>query len=451
MDKNDKNDNENTEGYDLDDIPGDDGENTDESDDVAKILQNSETLKSNDGENNEDKTESADSIDSETITSEDAALSQFADGEVGDGEKGEISEETEESEEEKKKKKKSKFITKVSIISAACVIIIAAAVFASFQIVGYLKSSAAVINFNGRNISVDDFDVFLLYNQGAQDPKTSAQDMLTQYLVLEKAAKDRNITLTADEEAKATSDAADLQSQIASYFPNAKNISLNFLKEITSTQYLYPKLLEAVATENGYAFNDADFQTALTNYIATGKQQYLQMDFKYIVTDSSDTTAEAKKAIEDGTMAIDDAIKKYSTYYDAASGIQTIALADITFLSTDDLNNLMSLSSGQVSNVIDLGDSGSGTHSYAVFIADNVTVPTPDQIASDYKTTYESGKKSDIFQTEFTKWQADAKVKVNQKVMDGIDLNALYATPTSTTGVASDSTDTSADVTVATT
>ncbi|MCL2773210.1 MAG: hypothetical protein FWD71_07645 [Oscillospiraceae bacterium] len=439
MDSNDNNENrnnidesENTEEYSLDNKFGEDG---DESEDVNEILQKSETLRgsdsddgdnSNDNDNDEDSQEKTESEES----SEDEVMSQFTDD---GGEKSEENpEDLEISEEDKKKKKKSKFIMKISIISAACVVIIAAAIIATFVYPDFYDNyfnNNYVLKFEGRNISVDDYQIFLLYNQQASDPKSSATDMLEQYLVLEKAAKDRNITLTSDEETQAKSDASDLQSQINSYFPNVKNISLDFLQEISSIQYLYTKLLDQVATENGYTFNDADFQTALTDYIANGKQDYLQMDFKYIVTNSADTTAEAKKAIEDGTMAVDDAIKQYciSPYYDAASGIQTIALADITFLSADDLNSLMNLEAGQVSNVISLSST-----EYLIFIADSVYRPTQDEISTSYKPTYENGKKSDIFQTQFTQWQAADKVKLNQKVIDNIDLNALYGTQSST-------------------
>ncbi|MCL2771922.1 MAG: hypothetical protein FWD71_01115 [Oscillospiraceae bacterium] len=282
-----------------------------------------------------------------------------------------------------------------------------------------------VLTFDGRNISTADFNIFLLVNQGESDPKVSAVDMLEQYLVLEKAAKDRNITLTADELKQAKADALDLQSAINEYFPNVKNISIDFLQEIASVNYLYAKLLDAVAIEQGYTFDEKDFQTALADYIANGKQDYLQMDFKYIVTDSADTTAEAKKAIENGTLSADNAIKQYSTYYDEASGIQTINLADITFLSAEDLNNLMSLESGGVSNVIDLGDG-----EYVIFIADSVYTPTQDEIAASFKAMYENSKKSDIFNAEFTKWQADAQphIKVNQSNLDNIDLTTLYGT-----------------------
>ena len=435
--KNNIDEGENTEENSLDNILNEDGDGSEnENENIAEILKKSETLKSSDSNNtdsdnendeNQDDREKTESIDSEeAITSaeaaEDEVVSQFADEGV---------EESPEEAEKKKNQKKVKFIKRVSIISAICAVVIAAGIFAFIQINKYIGSY--VISFDGRNISVDDFNFFLIYNGGATDPKSSAQDMLEQYLVLEKAAKERNLTLTADEANEANTTAASLKSQIDSNYPQAGGISLNFLEEIVGTGYYVNKLVDAVAAEKGYTFDDADFQTALTDYIANGKQQYLQMNFKYIVAGSTDTAAEAKKAIEDKTMAVDDAIKKYSTYYDATSGIQTIPIADITFLSAADLNNLMNLEAGQVSDVIKLSDT-----EYVVFIADSVYRPTQDEISASYKTTYENGKKSDIFQAEFTKWQADAKIKVNQKVLDGINLDALLKTPadTSNTGTA---------------
>ena len=426
---------ENQEEYSVDSILGDNG---DESEDITEALKRAETLRdpdmrdnadTNDRNNRESAENSGNSEFFETDNLDnlnnsddlldpdlDKALSQFADGD-DDAQKNE---EEKKKDDEDKKRKKSKKIKMISLISAICLVVIAAGIFAFFQINNYTNSY--IMSFEGKKIKTEDFKFFLIYFAGESDVKTPAIDLLTETLIFEREEKARNITLTADELTSVKATASDWKSQIDAQYTMQK-ISIAFLEEILTASNLYTKLADQIAIEKNYTFDEADFAAQLEDYKQNGKQDYISMDFKYIITETAEAAEEARNALTGGVSA-DDAIKQYSVAYDEESGygLDTIALDEMGFLSPEEVDDLTALKVDGISNVISLDET---TH--VVFITENVYIPTEDEIAESFRSLYDNSKKNEIFAGEIGKWkeEAQSKIKINQKVLDGIDVDAL--------------------------
>lgn len=458
--KNAENEHENE--YSLENILGDDG---DESEDITEILKRSETLrdpdvisdsvKENDGEQTRERRESEagelneaeladlneldeldDFLDEKPEKDADIdidpeldnALSDFTD----DGKKTDDT--TIESEEETKlkKQKKLKLIKRVSLISAICVILIAGGFMAWIQINRYTNSYA--LTFYDRKISMNDFQYFLLIsNDGYSDPVDSAFNQILLYLTIDKAAKERNIDLTDEELAEVKAGSAQMKEQIDMYYPNASKISIGFIEEMIGIEYVYDKLIEKVLDDLGYTFNESDFAVALADYIENGKTDYMQVEFKYIITELRDSAEEAKRLIDSGDLSPEDAIKQYSVAYqvDEAGeeyGFDTLPLNAMLSngIPSQDVENMIYLEVGETSHVISLTE-----EMHVLFIPDSVYRPSEAEITENYKPMYEDETKYYMFMGERDKWMTEFEVnmKRNEKALANFDLNALFETP----------------------
>ena len=297
-------------------------------------------------------------------------------------------------------------VKKVSIVCTAVILVLGLGLFAFLQLTK--PDTEYIMRFDRQKISVEDFKfvmVLNLLNQTAYDKK-SAIDGLTDFLILDKAAKDRKIELTDDEKNYVKSSADSLKGYLESNNVSLPKISDERIEELVSVDMLYYKLLESVAEEKGFAVDETDLAAEFAKFNASDKL------LKYIVTNTEEEAQSAREALG-STLSVDDAIKHYSIAYES-NGTEPVLLSQLG-LDEDKQKAIMALKASEFSDVISLGEI------YAVFIA------VPEQEAKErFRSQYANGKKYQLFNTEYELWKSEAKVAINQKLFDEFDERAFF-------------------------
>ena len=311
----------------------------------------------------------------------------------------------------KEKKEKLKQVQKIAVICAAVIVVAAAGLFAFFQ---FAKAgNSYIVKFDNKNISVEEFKFFMLLNalnQTASD-KQSAYNGLMDFLVMNKAAKDKNVELTEEDKEYIKSNAEYIKNYLESNNIALPKISDERLEEIVgvSVSGVVPyKLLDIVAQEAGYTVDEGKITEEFNAYQSEDKL------LKYIITETPEAGEVAREALISGVSA-DEAVMSYSTYY-LMYGIETLNASALGF-DAENYDKIMALAPLEFSEVIDLGGI------YGVFIA--VTYEeTRDAFRNDY--TYK--QKNQLFLREYEFWKSEAKEQRNEKVFENFDEEEFFNT-----------------------
>ena len=198
---------------------------------------------------------------------------------------------------------KLKSVRKVSFICVLAVLLIAGGLFAFWQI--DKASSNYIMTFDGKKISIEDFKLYLLFNQEGFDPKTTALDALTDFLVYEKAAKEKNLVLS---EAEKNDTKAYIEQLIQNGAPFDKlNISNERLVDIINADYIRYQLWTQFLDEYTGTLDAAAIASETEKYRKSSRV------VRYILTDKREEGEEARAALSSGLSA-EEAVDKYAGY-----------------------------------------------------------------------------------------------------------------------------------------
>ncbi|MCL1794353.1 MAG: hypothetical protein FWG34_10835 [Oscillospiraceae bacterium] len=311
----------------------------------------------------------------------------------------------------KEKKEKFKSAKKISIVCVAVAVVILAGLFVFMQI--NKAGNDYIMKFDGKKISVEEFKFFMLLNVLNQTSyeKQAAYDGLLNFLVLNKAAKEKNVVLSDEESDYVKSNAEYIKTYLEANNITIPDISDERLEEIIAASVsgaIYYKLLGIVALDAGYAVDENDFGAKFDAYLASNKL------LKYIITQTEEDGEEAREALVSG-LAADEAVKQYSTYYEMY-GIETLNLSDLGF-DEENYKNVMALKELEFSEVIDLGGV------FAVFIA-----ATYEETRNTFREQYIYDQQNQLFDSEYEFWKSEAKESMNEKVFENFDVDEFFET-----------------------
>lgn len=457
--------NENQE-HDLDSILGDD---LDESDEIAEMLRNSETLRTAQPDKSENTNaapdldafldeQTEDSSDSSLDPELDDALSKFVDD--GGGENSGENEEDLKKKQEEEKSAKIRKIKKVSLISVLAVFVIAAGLVTFFMVDRFTNSYVLTYETQidgkkqSQKIDVNDFKFIMGEYSDSEDPASDAMELLKTILAIEKAASDRNLTLSAEETSNMKTDAAGWKEEVDTQTPHLSDVTrIEFVERYVTAIYLYQKLAEGILDETGWVLDEEDYALGLADFKENSKADYIEAEYKFITPETEEQAINAKAAIESGEMSVEEAFKTYyynTDYYVSSMygfeslesflsesgfetidtfldqyGYDTVALYDLYQFKTEDINHLAALAVGEVSNVIEYYEG-----MFSLFVLESINIPTDEETDEIFMKVYRNSQIQNIFTPEFDKWREEfvSGVKVNQKAVDNIDINEILGT-----------------------
>ena len=307
------------------------------------------------------------------------------------------------------KAKKFKFFKNIAIICVAAVLVIGGGIFAFLQINKY--NSSYIMTFENKKISVEEFKLFLLFNQNSENPKESAVAGLKEFLILAKAAEDKKIELSEEDLNNAKSQADNIKQSLNYYGIPVPDISDERLAEIMSIDGFYYKLFDKVAEEANFTVDETAFAAEFESYRQSDKL------LKYVIVESEEQMASVKDIITSGSMPVDEIIMQYSVDYSPEDGISKFKLSQLYQMgfTEEELGDIMSMKESDISNTIDLGGA------FVVFI-----VAPMKEAEDDYRAEYAHYKKQLLFETEYSFWEKEYKIKINDKVFDKFDAEEYF-------------------------
>lgn len=304
-------------------------------------------------------------------------------------------------------------IMRRTIISLFFLAVIGAGIYG----INYLdkQSKSYIMTFDGEKISVEDYNYFryilTMYQSedSTTDTKSAALDELTNYLVINKAAKDKGIVLTA-EEIESTAVNLEIYKSIMSSgnIPNlpAPNISDEHMKELMAAGTLYDKVRTELTKD--YVIDEAAFKTYYDEYLATNKYSEIDAKIKFVITGTKEIGEQAREKLVAGTN-IDDVIKEFSLYYDDQYDITSTDLKEFNF-KEEILDQIVVLKPTEYTDVIDLIDGG-----FLIAYMDEINTLTKEEVEAAQREEFTANAKNEIFNTEFTKYKDAAAAVTNEK------------------------------------
>ena len=401
--------------YDLDTLLGD---ALDESEEIAEMLKNSETLSSK-------------PIDPGN------SLDDFVEGDEETENAGENSETEEELKITSEKLDKIRKIKIVSFVSALTVFVLAAGAVAFYMVNNYFFNH--VLSYEAQRVGADDFTLLMLMSGGSfADPAAGALHTVLETFTFEQLAEDYGAELSAEERQQTADMALDMKNNFTEEYPDIKNVTLEFIERLYSSYYLAYGVIDIIA--GTLDLNAAEYAEAFDDYKENSKAEYIDAGFEYIVTETLQQAREAEAALENGELTFEEVLIEYhfTDYFAASYGFESLdefleaydyTLDDLAAdgtgivnldqleLSPENIEKLIALEIGE-SEIIELAED-----TYVLLILDYIYIPDDEEL----KERYATDKAFDIFETDYARvyGEIEAAVKINQRVLDGIDIDSL--------------------------
>ena len=311
----------------------------------------------------------------------------------------------------KRKRKQQKQATKLAI-AGVCVLAIA--------IIGYigwdLWSRTYVMTFEGQRISTADMRDFMTAGAEGVDPRAQALEGLTQFLLINQAAHQNNIALTAEDWAGIEANITQMREMYEAFGMDMPDISDERMTELMSMEILSERLMDIYTAD--FEIDEADFEEALIQYLTFNRADHVDMNFRYHISDSM---IAARIAQDDlfavGPDGFDEIIIRdmaLVTGQDEADiEVPTITLAElrqVADISFTAVNDIISLEAGQLSDPIQLDE-----NTYMVLIVDFVNIPADEEIEEIFLEQYTRQQRVMIFSDIVEGWREVADIRINQR------------------------------------
>ncbi|GHU34822.1 hypothetical protein FACS1894105_02400 [Clostridia bacterium] len=348
-------------------------------------------------------------------------LSRFTDDYDDESEDGESQEEALPAEETASGKRKPDVALRATIISLAVVLLAVAAYFfytfvlnaTQNYILTYkgVDDPADTIANDTIKPSIEELKFAMIYGDETETLQ-AGYDRLVEFLVVENAARKYNITLTAEERLEFEAAVADFKESVANYGMYLPQLDDSRLADLLSLSTIQQKVSKYLFDTIGV--DRSDFESELENFVLNGKMLYYDVRVKYVLRDSLEAAEESRAKLIAEDADTDEIIKSDSYDYSEEYGIDIMPISEISqILSTDQMNHLVALPIGGVSEVLTLNDGAL----FAVFIIDDVIIPSDDEIEELFTGYYNYVKENELFASEFNKMKAEADITPNDKLI----------------------------------
>ena len=308
----------------------------------------------------------------------------------------------------KRKQKQQRTMLITGCIAAAVLLV---GVLTWIGLDAYNKSYIMV--FEGQRVSVNDFRFCGLFAGSEETAKTDALDTLLTFMTLDKYARENDFVLGEEEKADLLSYCAGLKDYYAqSYGIDLSYITTERMAEMLGLDSLRTLLMERYTAD--YTVDETDYARKLADYTHDERVDYIEMDLKYIFTNTEEDMAPALEALESGAD-FDWAVAEYSTNYNESTGVDTYTLKTLYeygYLDKETAESFLALAVGDISEVIDLNGM------YGLFKVESVRIPDADEINTLYREKYISENKEAMFDDILLEWKQNASYTVNQRAFE---------------------------------
>ena len=309
----------------------------------------------------------------------------------------------------KRKRRQRQKIAKLSIAVAIAVVVLSVS-----YIAWDMWSRTYVMTFEGRRIPTDDLRFFAsvspLFGGGA-NPRDHALEQLTQFLLIERAAQQHNITLTEEDRAQAAEN-LELFQMIGLELPIMSN---ERMVTLAGSEFVSNRLMDIYTAD--FVVDEDDFDDAFANYLMFNRGRHVEMDLRYHLSGSSQAARLAWDDLyEQGPEGYNEIILR------DVGEIRTTTLAELRNNPEVDfmaINAISNLGLYELSQPVQIGPD-----QYAVFIVDSIDALTDDEIREIFREQYEWQQRAMIFSEIIEEWREAADIRVNERGVNAIGLIA---------------------------
>lgn len=299
-------------------------------------------------------------------------------------------------------------LKKYLLIGLAAVVLIGAGTFGYMKYDAYSKSYA--LTFEGKQYSIEEIKLYLLFQNGDPKAAENAVTALTDSLIINKAAKEQGIEMTENEKFAVTDHAKSLKDTIVGQGMTMPGITDERLNDIIAAQTNFTKMMQKRTAE--FKIDPATYDKDFKDYLANNKQDYMNVQMKYILTNTAEDAEKARTALAGG-MAVDKAIKTYSIDYNPAEGARVVDLKALG-LPAEIANEVFNTEIKQYTKALNLNGV------FGVFIVEDKSSPAKAQVEEAFKAQYTQSKVFELMQKDLETWRKAASIKVNQKAIDAL-------------------------------
>jgi hypothetical protein len=323
----------------------------------------------------------------------------------------------------KRKRKQRQQMMWVGCILAAAALLIGITVYALDA-----RSKSYVMLFEGQRIHTRDLQFVALhkwYSNGftALPDLSEALDDLITFLVIDKDAREKGITLNEEEVSLANAYLDYFLDELTFYEIGRPRIPMRRMSELIQMQILFEKLMDYYM--ESYERDEMLFGVAFADYKEFHRVDYIDMQLKWIETTNIIQAREAWERLSTAEpSAFDDIIRSYMNIdhedCDHEDGeeceydeVPIVSLRNLNMSNEFDSAFIAEMSNrqaGEFSEPITLDDIY-----WYVFIVDSVEVPTDEEIEERYGEAFDYESKLVLMTDILADLKRNARIQLNEK------------------------------------
>lgn len=252
---------------------------------------------------------------------------------------------------------------------------------------------------------------------------TSALDLYSDILLIERLAEQFNITI--DDEGLSEVE-AEISELIDTEALSVIELGLvyPFWKRLYTSLYLYEQVGDALLNSRDYVFDEAEFEEDFEDFLENCKGDYLRIDYSYILLDSEEDAKTLKSQLDMGIqleqiLTEDYKLKSFLNFpylyinyqiLDELGLFTNEELDLLTLLDVDDLSPIFKTSEG-----------------FVFFFTEAKVNLTLEEIREICLDLYMTSQRNTAFKAELETLERDKIYQVNRNLLDNLDLGELIS------------------------
>ena len=319
-----------------------------------------------------------------------------------------------EAKEWKRKKKQQKNIQRL-VVAAICT-----AAVLGFAFIGWdMWSRAFVMTFEGQRIPASEMEFFSIFADGTGDPTQQALDHLTHYLLIDQAARRRNISLSEEERAEVEVSVNELLEMFEMLGMPAPNVSSDRMADLLSIDFLTERLMDLYIGD--IQIDEAEFEEALEEFLFNHRSDFIDMELSFVHIEGVERAHELHSEFlltdpDDYNDLILNTMQEQIG--EPVDEVPTITLNDLRqeqSFEPWEIHYLSTLPVGNFSEPMQVGE-----NDFIIFVVDYVDTPSDEEISEVFMEEYQIVQRHIAFSAIVEEWLEEADIEVNQRGINAI-------------------------------
>jgi len=311
----------------------------------------------------------------------------------------------------KRKRKKQQLLARLTA-AAVCIIIVLGAVYIGWD----MWSRTYVMTFEGQRISRGHMQYMSIFHDWMSDPTEHALDNLTQFLLVEQAARRHNIILTEEELGEVEETREAIQSHIDMMGISISGLSEERMMELAHWNIYSQRLMDIYSED--LVVDENEFEESFQEFLIWSRADFMEMEFKYHhATNMDDSFAVWAELLELEPEDFDDIILR-DLQLETGLAIADLEVPTITLeemrvdpaFAQVSTHSLIDLEIGEISQPIPAGED-----SFFIFIVTSAEMTPEEEIAEIYREEHIQQLSVEIILEKIEEWREAADIHINQR------------------------------------